>query len=70
MSKLNHLRIRILNISLERPYKELLNALISFEIRHSKLNLREVKNDIDLPPTRSTHLIESEGRRYVSVCLE
>ncbi len=28
-----------LSIPLERPYKKLLNALISFEIRHSKLKL-------------------------------
>ncbi len=28
-----------LSISIERPHKELLNALISFEIRHSKLKL-------------------------------
>ena len=28
-----------LSTSLERPYKDLLNALIIFEIRHSKLKL-------------------------------
>ncbi len=32
-----------LSTSLERPYEELLNALISFEIRHSKLKLWVVK---------------------------
>ena len=32
-----------LNISLERPYKELLNELISFEIRYSKFKLWAVK---------------------------
>ena len=32
-----------LSTSLERTYKELLNALISFEIHHSELKLREVK---------------------------
>ena len=32
-----------LSTSLERPYKELLNALISFEICHSELVLWAVK---------------------------
>ncbi len=32
-----------LSTSLERPYKELLNACFSFEIRHSKLKLWVVK---------------------------
>ena len=32
-----------LSTSIERPYKELLNALIGFEIRHSKLKLRAVQ---------------------------
>ncbi len=35
-----------LNISLERSYKELLNALISFEIRHSELKLWAIKERI------------------------
>ncbi len=34
-----------LRISLERPRKELLNALISFEIRHSELKLWAVKEN-------------------------
>ena len=32
-----------LSTSFERPCKELLNALISFEIRHSELKLRAVR---------------------------
>ncbi len=35
-----------LSTSLERSYKELLNALISFEIRHCKLKLWEVKEKL------------------------
>ncbi len=32
-----------LSTSFERPYKELLNAIISFEIRHSELKLWTIK---------------------------
>ena len=41
--KINPSQNQDLSTSFERPYKELWNALISFEIRHSKLKLWAVK---------------------------
>ena len=46
-----------LNTSLERSYKELLNALISFEIRHSKLKLWAIKESA--PKSLNETLCES-----------
>ena len=44
--KIDSSRNRDLSTSLERSYKELLNASFSFEIRHSKLKLWAVKVDL------------------------
>ena len=43
--------------SLERPYKELLNALFSFEIRHSVLKLWSIKEK----PQNSKNSFSSKG---------
>ncbi len=39
----DQIKIPTLNRLLERPYKELLNACFSFEIKHSKLKLYAFK---------------------------
>ncbi len=41
--KIDPSRNQDLSISLKRPYKELLNALFNFEIRHSELKLWAAK---------------------------
>ena len=75
-SKIDSSQNQDLSTSLERPYKELLNALFSFEIRHPELKLWSIKEtskqhelwyikNWPLSESRSEHIVRKALQRPI-----